>query len=598
MNKIREKIKKIELIESTTYYTEFVDGFMEIRNEAEGECKEVVQKLAQYEIDICSFFLETPIITAKKNESRFIPKYGYPDGTNWPEVKMFEVEQFKYYEKRLLETDNLFLKMRYSYFLFEFGDKNIEMNKYQISKHLLENLLEVSNYYKINSGDFEYVSTIASLVEVSLLMGNKEKLREAIYLIHLQLNECNNKKDYAWVLEYSKILREVLHSKLKQIVTEEITTFIIDILNKAKNLCLENKEYNLHRLLCEELINYKRLDLISDEQKVEYQLEIGKNYELESEYQHGREKKSLIVKAYYLEEAMSHYANIGYKEKVDEMKQLIRKTYDQLEQSDEMKIVSSPVEIPRELVGKLVDSYVSSNIQDSLDKIALSPIIPDIDEIAKQVNDLKEEFPLQNLISKSILDNSKKIEHSETEDDLYRINFNQNYVQRLDLGIELILLQVFEKLVHDYNFNLKDIMEKFNQWGLLSENNYFFVEVGVSRFFEEDYVSAIHILVPQFESTLRNLFVQADFATTSIKKRTNQHEQTFNEFLDREDVKSSLGDNIHKLIQIVMVEQSGLNLRNNIAHGLIDFASMTKSRCILVIFLFLILTRYEIKSSE
>lgn len=115
------------------------------------------------------------------------------------------------------------------------------------------------------------------------------------------------------------------------------------------------------------------------------------------------------------------------------------------------------------------------------------------------------------------------------------------------------------------------------------------IEVGIKRFFEGDYVSSLHVLVPKFESTVRELFEKAKFPTTSMKK-TSQHEQTFNAFLDREDVKlelNKLGKDFHKVIQIVMISQTGMNLRNDIAHGLIPYSSITKSRCIIVIYLFL-----------
>ena len=97
-------------------------------------------------------------------------------------------------------------------------------------------------------------------------------------------------------------------------------------------------------------------------------------------------------------------------------------------------------------------------------------------------------------------------------------------------------------------------------------------------------MSALHILVPQFESTFRRMFSKAGYSTTSI--RNTQQEVTFNEFLLRDDVKSTLGNDIHKLIQIVMVEQSGLNLRNEIAHGLIELSNINYTKCILVIYLF------------
>ena len=136
-------------------------------------------------------------------------------------------------------------------------------------------------------------------------------------------------------------------------------------------------------------------------------------------------------------------------------------------------------------------------------------------------------------------------------------------------------------------------MEKFDSWKMLDERNYPLVKAGIENFFKEDYVSSIHILVPQFESTFRRFLAKLGFATTSLKKDMVQYEITFNEFLVKDYIKTFLGKDIHTLIQIIMVEPMGLNLRNEIAHGLIKQSDITKSKCILVIYLFLILTRYD-----
>ena len=77
--------------------------------------------------------------------------------------------------KRLNETNNLFLKVRYSDFLFEHGNKKITKTKYEISKCLLSCLVEILTYY---SDDFNYTSVLARLVEVSLLMGDRKNSKK------------------------------------------------------------------------------------------------------------------------------------------------------------------------------------------------------------------------------------------------------------------------------------------------------------------------------------------------------------------------------------------------------------------------------------
>ncbi|HDH2254892.1 TPA: DUF4209 domain-containing protein, partial [Staphylococcus aureus] len=237
--------------------------------------------------------------------------------------------------------------------------------------------------------------------------------------------------------------------------------------------------------------------------------------------------------------------------------------------------------------------------QISLDKIAYSnDLIPKITVIEDLVDKLSKEFPLQGLISKGLLNDGKKVVETTTEEDNKTINFNSNYMHHLNINVELLLKAIFDKLISEFEISTEDFMQKFNKWELLDNKNVPFIEHGISRFLEKDYLSALHILVPQFESTVRRMFSKAGYSTTSIRKGNTQQEVTFNEFLLRDDVKSTLGNDVHKLIQIVMVEQSGLNLRNEIAHGLIELSNINYTKCILVIYLFLILTRYSIEKND
>lgn len=593
MEKFKEKVNDLEAIKTTRYYTEFVEKFKKIRDWAKNENLKNEAKLAQYEIEIFSLCEKNPILSKNKSEKRFVATISFDDGREWPDIQKFTNDQIKYYEQRLNETNNLFLKVRYSDFLFEHGNKKITKTKYEISKCLLSCLVEILTYY---SDDFNYTSVLARLVEVSLLMGDREKLEKAIELIYLKMDEFDYNNEYSYVYELSKLIREILKSKHKKIILENHLNKIIIVLEKAIKNNFEDKNYYLHRVFCEELSQYRKFDLISSERRSELKKEIGKSYELEAEYQQGRNNKSLLVKANFLEKAMEKYMEIGEREKSNKMKILVKWTYEEYENSNEMNLIRIPIEFPKEEIDKIIEGFISSDVQISLDKIAYSnDLIPKITVIEDLVDKLSKEFPLQGLISKGLLNDGKKVVETTTEEDNKTINFNSNYMHHLNINVELLLKAIFDKLISEFEISTEDFMQKFSKWELLDNKNVPFIEHGISRFLEKDYLSALHILVPQFESTVRRMFSKAGYSTTSIRKGNTQQEVTFNEFLLRDDVKSTLGNDVHKLIQIVMVEQSGLNLRNEIAHGLIELSNINYTKCILVIYLFLILTRYSIE---
>ncbi|HDK8043163.1 TPA: DUF4209 domain-containing protein, partial [Staphylococcus aureus] len=581
MEKFKEKVNDLEAIKTTRYYTEFVEKFKKIRDWAKNENLKNEAKLAQYEIEIFSLCEKNPILSKNKSEKRFVATISFDDGREWPDIQKFTNDQIKYYEQRLNETNNLFLKVRYSDFLFEHGNKKITKTKYEISKCLLSCLVEILTYY---SDDFNYTSVLARLVEVSLLMGDREKLEKAIELIYLKMDEFDYNNEYSYVYELSKLIREILKSKHKKIILENHLNKIIIVLEKAIKNNFEDKNYYLHRVFCEELSQYRKFDLISSERRSELKKEIGKSYELEAEYQQGRNNKSLLVKANFLEKAMEKYMEIGEREKSNKMKILVKWTYEEYENSNEMNLIRIPIEFPKEEIDKIIEGFISSDVQISLDKIAYSnDLIPKITVIEDLVDKLSKEFPLQGLISKGLLNDGKKVVETTTEEDNKTINFNSNYMHHLNINVELLLKAIFDKLISEFEISTEDFMQKFNKWELLDNKNVPFIEHGISRFLEKDYLSALHILVPQFESTVRRMFSKAGYSTTSIRKGNTQQEVTFNEFLLRDDVKSTLGNDVHKLIQIVMVEQSGLNLRNEIAHGLIELSNINYTKCILVI---------------
>ncbi|MDI1667477.1 DUF4209 domain-containing protein [Staphylococcus aureus] len=582
MEKFKEKVNDLEAIKTTRYYTEFVEKFKKIRDWAKNENLKNEAKLAQYEIEIFSLCEKNPILSKNKSEKRFVATISFDDGREWPDIQKFTNDQIKYYEQRLNETNNLFLKVRYSDFLFEHGNKKITKTKYEISKCLLSCLVEILTYY---SDDFNYTSVLARLVEVSLLMGDREKLEKAIELIYLKMDEFDYNNEYSYVYELSKLIREILKSKHKKIILENHLNKIIIVLEKAIKNNFEDKNYYLHRVFCEELSQYRKFDLISSERRSELKKEIGKSYELEAEYQQGRNNKSLLVKANFLEKAMEKYMEIGEREKSNKMKILVKWTYEEYENSNEMNLIRIPIEFPKEEIDKIIEGFISSDVQISLDKIAYSnDLIPKITVIEDLVDKLSKEFPLQGLISKGLLNDGKKVVETTTEEDNKTINFNSNYMHHLNINVELLLKAIFDKLISEFEISTEDFMQKFNKWELLDNKNVPFIEHGISRFLEKDYLSALHILVPQFESTVRRMFSKAGYSTTSIRKGNTQQEVTFNEFLLRDDVKSTLGNDVHKLIQIVMVEQSGLNLRNEIAHGLIELSNINYTKCILVIY--------------
>ena len=113
------------------------------------------------------------------------------------------------------------------------------------------------------------------------------------------------------------------------------------------------------------------------------------------------------------------------------------------------------------------------------------------------------------------------------------------------------------------------------------------LRVGYERYFAGDMVSATHVIVPRLEEVVRSFLERADVPTTTLvtglgpdgtASRTD--DATFGTLLrrsalDGRSVQDILGADLHAYLLAVLNAQSGLNLRNEFAHGLARLSHCT-----------------------
>jgi hypothetical protein len=97
--------------------------------------------------------------------------------------------------------------------------------------------------------------------------------------------------------------------------------------------------------------------------------------------------------------------------------------------------------------------------------------------------------------------------------------------------------------------------------------------------FDNDFVAALHILVPQLEHLVRYHLKQAGVQTTNLDQSGIENENGLSALMEKVDVKTIFGENIAFEIKALFCDPFGPNLRNELAHGLIgvDQAQSTYS---------------------
>ncbi len=101
--------------------------------------------------------------------------------------------------------------------------------------------------------------------------------------------------------------------------------------------------------------------------------------------------------------------------------------------------------------------------------------------------------------------------------------------------------------------------------------------VGLAAGFNGDFAGALHILMPQFENAVRAILAQSGTITSKIDDDGIQDERDLGWLLTCDDAAKVFGEDLVFDMRGLLIERWGSNLRNMMAHGLIEVDQMVGS---------------------
>lgn len=561
-----------------------------LRDEASAKDNKRVVELLQNELDALELYTRSFVINPETYERRM------PDS-----IDEYSQEKLEYYSARFAESSNPQLKCQYGDILIDYRGRGRIENKHIIVSNLVPQLIQVAklSIKDKNEEKFALISALSRAVELCLYYKQEDLLKQSIQEVTNFLSGVGSIYAYRWVIEPTDILLKVMNnSKMKSMIDNVKIQLALRKLNEAREFWLKEKNHQLHRWGCYCLVawNKKLQQPIFD-----LNLEIGLSFELEAEHQQGRSEKTEGVKAAFLQMALRHYLKIGATSKVNEMKVKLKKAY-LAEQENELKMVMTPMVLPeefRQYIERILTWYRElENAEKILEALAHDPYLNiDVSNLYLNVEEHFKEFILGALIPTSVIADGRRIAQATEYKEHKELEFRRQYCGRLELQSIFLLMPVLE-IMKEKGLSIELLIQRYLDWDFYNPERESLIRTGFERFLAEDYISALHILVPQFEACLRDMFFAIDIPTTVIKEEELQHEQVFGEFINRPEVIEVLGINFHKYIDTVMVAQSGWNIRNNVAHGLAPPVIFTLKYVIIILHLFCVLLNFRITKDE
>jgi hypothetical protein len=529
---------------------------------------------------------ENSLHIGENKNNRLVPMFVWKNEDEWPDIKNFKKEQIQFYDECINKTSNPIMKIRYLDYLADYSDSP---KRYGYAMRLFDELIAIcipneENYYR-------YLSSISRVVDIAVKYSKQEKMRIVEKILIEESDRLIDKKSFRWILELSQLLRYLCYYNRQKRINEDSIIKTIGHLEEARVYYKEIKDIYIYQPLSWELTEWCKAEKYTETDIKKILIEIGEAFEFEAEYQSGREKSSLI-EASFLENAVNHYIKIGEGDRIPELKTKIKNAYKRMKDDNELKVVSTELKITKEMLESEANIFRNSDVSKSFGLLSYSThFVQGKKEIKESTERIYKDSILSRIANLSSVYGGRKIFQANSEEDHFKYNYHTTYNIGLHVRFGIFYKYIWDDMITN-GLNEEMIIGRITSWKYMKAENKIIIEHGIRMLFKEDYVSSLHILVPQFENVFREFFHQAGFATTSIKANTTQHEQNFNDFLRNEFVKANIDEDILYFIEFVLVDNTGYNLRNNIAHGIASIETFSKTNCLIVIYLYFLLTNY------
>lgn len=539
----------------------------------------------------------------------------------WPNVAEYTEKEFKYFEKRYNTSQNLFAKTEYGLLTY-FGRKTESSQHKKFKQELCQHLFELSKHYLDKTHQLsEHRSTSYFLhsIELSLNLAVKEKLNEQLETVGLFIFSTHQN----WDVTKAGTLRVLLD--LSGLMSENFRFFkdIVDfdaVIRKNLEGAIELEKEHLWGAIyavntCLEIQQKRKMD------KKELLLKKANLYlQLAEE----AERTGNIAALSFTSDAVTLFKQAKSASGVDQAKGKYAKLRGQFEMGKFSK------EVPQDEIDSILAGIKQTVAQASAEQIIYlfiqSPWYPTVKKTEEMAMKLAEESVFMSVIPTAIMDkfgNTIKVFNTEKEKEEY--NFWHTYGSQFQFGtfsmVQLFVEAVVEKkLTYDSVINFLE-----NTW--INEpihRKYYGQEIEVTpletlrpplqyfitameKYLADssqlpDLVTATDSLTLKIEGLLRYFVERLGIPTF----RENGHEKIVMEKLLDElladlahrppsnpEQATNFSENDRVLIKYVLTEKAGLNLRNKVAHSLMDLDEYSLGNLVVQLCIILKLSKYR-----
>ena len=308
-------------------------------------------------------------------------------------------------------------------------------------------------------------------------------------------------------------------------------------------------------------------------------IKAAETYVKDAEAAVNKEPPSYAVAAAHQVRAIESYRRIGgASERIEGLHHTLLEY--QEESINELKLISTEVDL-NEAAKNAIARVKGKTLYDALFESALMGKSPEVSNLRKEVQELAKEYPIRHLLSVVEVNEKGKVvgsspnnlfsDNQEEAEAAMRANMFKQAKFHHTIHTQGIIEPVRCQINLEHNVRLSDFIPIVSNNPLIPEGREQIYAQGLHAGMEGDFLVAAHLLIPQFENSIRHVLAQHDVITSGIDPQGIQDERSLNTTLYLPEMHDIFGEDITFDLQGLLTERFGANLRNLMAHGLMSY---------------------------
>jgi hypothetical protein len=417
--------------------------------------------------------------------------------------------------------------------------------------------------------EMDGVEWLQRAFEISLSLGDKERAKQIIVVLFDFYDAVAlPKRIGVWIVPFDLLYdrRDLLNSEQETRLTNDLEKMLVASSGGGKDEDFDpfGAEAAADRLAR----HYKRK---GDRDNAE---RVIKTYA--GAFQRMSSKANSLLALAWLQPVIERLQQEGLKKEAEEL-QLLAAEKGKGAEAD-LKRVQVESKIKQEEVDELVDQLIGSgDLHKALAQVA-GYYLPKAEAARQLLQKLKVDAPLLSMIPIVVV---KSDGHptanigSLDEDEEGRLH------KQLDQTIgfyQPFLMHTLAKLSERYSPTVDQIVEFLCLSPLFTSEHNSLLKAGLEAYLNDDFVKAIHVLVPQIENILRNFLGSLGIPTLkTVRNLGTMDAKNMNDVLSDDRMRQVLTENLWRYLAVVYIDKRGMNLRNDLSHGLLGPSVFNKA---------------------